>query len=63
MGMNNQPDEGPMNHIASLLELANYRNKRLLVLAPLVIPSLVKRISCNLMISVLLSRITVKIFC
>ena len=22
--MNNQPDEGPMNHIASLLELANY---------------------------------------
>ena len=22
--MNNQPDEGPMNHIASLLEQANY---------------------------------------
>ena len=58
--MNNQPDEGPMNHIASLLELTNYPKQAIISIWPLVIPSLVKRISCNLMISVLLSRITVK---
>ena len=61
--MNNQPDDGPMNHIASLLEQANYPKQAIISIGATRYTSSVKRISCTPMISVLLSCITVKIFC
>ena len=58
--MNNQPDEGPMNHIASLLEQANYPKQAIISIGATRYTEFGECISCNPMISVLLLCMTLK---
>lgn len=58
--MNNQPDEGPMNHIASLLEQANYPEQAIISIGATRYTEFGETHFLQPMISALLSCITVK---